>query len=53
MTSQLNTIVVADQQADRLAAAERSRRASDASPRPRGERPRRVWSFLRRRLVAA
>jgi hypothetical protein len=53
MTSQLNTIVVAHQQADRLVTAERSRRTQAAVPRPRSESARRAWHLLRRRPAVA
>ena len=47
MHSQLNSIVAGQHQADRLAAAERSRRAAVTTERT--ERPRRaVWRVLRR-----
>jgi hypothetical protein len=51
MHSQLTTIVAGQQQADRLAAAERSRRAAVTTQRT--ERPRRVWRVLRRRAAVA
>jgi hypothetical protein len=53
MTSQLNTIVVAHQQADRLFTAERSRRTRAAVSRPRSESVRHVWHLLRRRPAVA
>jgi hypothetical protein len=53
MTSQLNAIVVTHQQIDRLAAAQRSRRAGAAAPRPRSERARHAWHLLRRRPIVA
>jgi hypothetical protein len=53
MNSQLTVILAAAQQADRLAAAERSRRAGEAVRRPRKERQGRTRRILRRRPVAA
>jgi hypothetical protein len=53
MTSQLNTIVVAQQHADLRVAAERSRRTADAAPRPRRESGRRAWRLRRRRPAVA
>ena len=51
MHSQLNSMVAGQPHADRLAAAERSRRAAVTTER--SERPRRVWRVLRRRPAVA
>ena len=53
ISSQLTTSVAGQQQADLLAAAERSRRTAAASPRPHAERPRRMLRVLRRRAAVA
>jgi hypothetical protein len=54
ISSQLTTTVAAQQQADLLAAAERSRRTAGHTPRAvRTERPRRIARLLRRRPAVA
>jgi hypothetical protein len=53
ISSQLTTTVAGQQQADLLAAAERSRRTAGASPRKLAERPRRVLRVLLRRPAVA
>jgi hypothetical protein len=53
MISQLTTIAAAEQRADLLAAADRSRRAAEAARSVRGERPSRRRLQLRRRPAVA
>jgi hypothetical protein len=53
MTSQLNTMLVAQQQSDRLAGAERARVTRDAAPRPQRLGSRHVWQLRRRRPAVA
>ncbi|MEA2134044.1 MAG: hypothetical protein QOC68_1953 [Solirubrobacteraceae bacterium] len=53
MNSQLTSIAAAEQRADLLAAADRSRRTTGAARRVRSERPSRRWLQLRRRPATA
>lgn len=52
-SSQITTTVAGQQQADLLAAADRSRRAAAGPQHPRSERPRRILRVLRRRPAVA
>jgi hypothetical protein len=53
MNSQLTVLRAASHQAERLAEAERSRRASEPVRRPRKEHRSRTLRILRRRPVTA
>jgi hypothetical protein len=53
ISSQLTISAAGQQQADLLAAAERSRRTAAVSPREPAERSRRILRVLRRRPAVA